>query len=410
MSALARMLLQERKTVTGSDRSVSDITCGLSSLGIKVYETHEAANITGDVDLVVVTSAVKEDNVEVLAAKERGIEVREYAEVLGMAVNSYYLIAVTGTHGKTTTTAMLTDVFEEAGYDPTAIVGSLRSKTKSNFRPGKSKYAVVEADDYQRHFLHLKPDVLVILNLEFEHVDYYKDLTDVQDAFRTLVSQVPEDGAVVTDVHNENIAPILNGLKCEVIDYKKSFDPLLQMKQPGLHVQLNAAAALAAAAFVGIKAPVAKKALSNFAGTWRRFEFKGEINGAPIYDDYCHHPSEIRATLEGAREKFPNKKLVTVYQPHTYSRTHELFDGFANELAKADQVFLLPIYAAREENESGVSSKKLVETIREKNPNVQFSPDFESATAGLRDVADPDSVILIMGAGDVINVSKRLIS
>ena len=410
MSGLARLFLHEGKEVSGSDRAPSDITRALAAEGAHVFEGHNEANV-GEVDLVVYTEAVNEKTegyVELQKARVRGIRTMNYFEALASVANQYYLIAVAGTHGKTTTTAMLIDILEEAGLDPTAIVGSLRSRTKSNYRAGKSKYFVVEACEYKRDFQHLEPDVLVITNIEAEHLDYYKDLADVQSAFRALAEKVPEDGVVVAQTADPNVAPILAGLQATVIDYKKYLDLGLLLTQPGLHNRMNAAAATAAADFLGIESSVSKSAIENFAGTWRRFEFKGHVNGAPVHDDYGHHPTEIRATIAGAREKYPGKKLAVVYQPHMYSRTHELFDDFVTALHAADRVVLVPIYAAREENTSGVSSEQLVDALKEKGTDAQFFHTFEAAAEAVRESVSQDDAVLVMGAGDVTNIAGSL--
>lgn len=413
MSGLARLFFHEGKEVSGSDRSPSDITRTLQAEGITVFGGHSAENVSDDTELVIYTEAVNEKSegyVELLAAREKGIPTMNYFDALGMVANEYYLIAVAGSHGKTTTTAMLIDIFEEAGLDPSAIVGSLRAKTKSNYRAGKSKYFIVEACEYRRDFLSLTPDILVITNIEHEHVDYYKDLGAVQQAFREFACQVREGGAVVVNFNGENIAPILESVTVRVIDYGKFFDPLLKLKVPGMHNQLNAAAATAAAEIVGVRPLRSKEALETFSGTWRRFEYKGELNGAKIYDDYGHHPTEIKATLQGARELYPDKKITIVFQSHTYSRTHELFDGFVNALSAADSVIVLPIYAAREENTFGVTHTKLAEAIGEKNKNVLAFDTFDVVVQELKNSVSERDVILVMGAGDVTQIATKLVS
>ncbi len=409
MSALARLCLQEGKEVSGSDRAPSDITRALSAEGALVYEGHDAKNINTQ-DLVVYTEAVSEKTegfAELKAAREKGITTVNYFGALGMVANEYFVVAVAGSHGKTTTTAMLIDIFEEAGLDPTAVVGSLRAKTKSNYRKGKSKYFIVEACEYRRDFLSLEPDVLVITNIEHEHVDYYKDLASVQEAFREFAEKVPEGGVVVANLGDANVHPCVENLACKVIDYGKYFDPTLKLNVPGMHNQMNAAAAKAAAESVGIAREVSKNALQNFAGTWRRFEFKGELNGAKVYDDYGHHPTEIKATIQGARELYPDKNLILVFQSHTYTRTHELFNDFVGALSTADTVFVLPIYAAREENVSGVSGVKLVEAVGAK---ATFFETFDEVVASVRERATSQDIILVMGAGDITQVASKLIS
>jgi UDP-N-acetylmuramate--alanine ligase len=410
MSALARFFLHEKKTVSGSDRAASVITEALAHEGVTFYSSQVASNITDAIEMVVYTEAMSPEHEEMKAARALGVPMMNYFDALGLIANEYYLIAVAGSHGKTTTTAMLADVLEEAGLDPTVIVGSLRSKTGSNFRPGKSKYAIVEACEYKRDFLSLKPDVLVITNVEYEHVDYYKDLADVQSAFRELALTVPEDGAIVTASTDANIMPVLAGVTANVIDYTKSIDFTIKLRQPGLHTRMNAAAATAVGQFLGIEREVSDTALENFAGTWRRFEYKGDVQGSPVYDDYAHHPTEIRMSMAGARELYPNRKLIVATQTHTYSRTHELFADFVTAYAAADQVYLLPIYAAREENESGVTSEQLAEAIVTKGtPAVVMQTPAGIAQTIRESLHESEpAVVLIMGAGDVTNVAGEL--
>lgn len=412
MSALARFLRNEKKEVQGSDRAPSDITTTLAKEGATVFEGHDASYITDDIDLVVYTEAVNpttEGYAELEAARSKGIPTINYFEALGLAVNPYYLIAVSGTHGKTTTTAMITDVFEAAEKDPTAIIGSLRSKTKSNFRAGKSKYAVVEACEYKRDFLHLKPDVLVITNVEYEHADYYKDLADVQDAFRTFVAQVNEGGVVVTDLKNPNILPIIKDAPVAVLDYNEFFDVKLPLKQPGIYNRLNAAAALTVANHERLDLEAATATLAEFAGTWRRFEFKGVWQGAFVYDDYAHHPTELKATLGGLRELYPDKNIVAITELHTYTRTAALFDDFAKVTTLADSFYFLPIYAAREENTTGVSIKELAVKSLEYNPHTSYVPTYEAMIDTLKQTVTEKDVIVFLGAGNITKLATELL-
>ena len=417
MSGLARFFLHEKKSVSGSDRASSAITDALEREGIKFFSSQEASNISSrqDLELIVFTEAMAHDHPEMVAARALGVKVVNYFDALGLVANEYYLIAVAGTHGKTTTTAMLADVLEEAGLDPTVIVGSLRSKTGSNFRAGKSKYAIVEACEYKRDFLSLKPDVLVITNIEYEHVDYYKNLADVQDAFSELIGQVKESGAIVANTTDPALVPVLsqltnNGHPMTVIDYRLYIDLTIKLRQPGMHNRMNAAAARGVAEFLKIETSVTNDALENFAGTWRRFEYKGDVLNTPVYDDYAHHPTEIRVTIKGARELYPNRKLIVVAQTHTYSRTNELFDDFVTAYAAANQVYLLPIYAAREENVSGVTSEQLAEAIKEKGtPTIVMHTAAAIAQAIRESLNDSEpAVIVIMGAGDVTAVASEL--
>jgi UDP-N-acetylmuramate--alanine ligase len=417
MSALARFWHHEGAVVTGSDRARSIVTEGLEALGIEIIYEQKAENVSSrkDLDLVVYTEAMAHDHPEMVAARAQGIRMVNYFEALGEVANEYYLIAVAGTHGKTTTTAMLIDILEEAGLDPTGIVGSLRSKTKSNFRPGKSKYAIVEACEYRRDFLYLKPDILVITNLEWEHVDYYQDLADVQDAFRELVLSVPADGYVIADVSDEQVKPVLEGLRATVVDYRPYINILRKLRQPGLHNRLNAAAAEAAARIIGIDESLIHSALENFAGTWRRFEYKGDVipvtgGRVPVYDDYGHHPTELRATFLGARELYPHKQLIVVFQSHTYTRTHSLFAEFVAALAMANHVYLLPIYAAREENISGVSSEQLVAALTDHGVIAQLFHTPEAVALQLRQTLTDGDLVVVIGAGEVTEVAKQLVA
>ena len=412
MSALARFMVAEKKQVSGSDRALTPLTKTLAAEGIQVMSPQVADNVTKDIELVIYTEAVTEDSegwAELERARELKIPCINLFEADGLAFNPYHLIAVAGTHGKTTTTAMLADIFEAAEKDPTVIVGSLRAKTKSNMRYGKSKYAIVEACEYKRDFLHLTPDVLVITNIEHDHVDCFKNLGEVQDAFREFIGKVREGGVIVTDTSSETIAPVLEGCEHKVIDYREFLNLNLIMKQPGMHNRLNAAAALSAASIEKISANTAQNAIEQFTGTWRRFEYKGECNGAPVYDDYAHHPTAIRLTVAATREQYPDKRVVTAFQPHTYSRTAALFEDFAKALATADRVVLLPIYGAREENVTGVSSRELAVKTLEHTRNVRFATSREEAVEDLQQTLNKDDVLVAMGAGkDIPSLAEEL--
>lgn len=410
MSALARFFVAEKKQVSGSDRALTPITKALDAEGVQIFGEQRAANISKDVDLIIYTEAMASDQEEMVAARALGVPMVNYFEALGIVANPYYLIAVAGTHGKTTTTAMLTDIFEHSEKDPTTIVGSLRAKTGTNYRAGKSKYAIIEACEYKRDFLFLKPDVLVITNLEHEHTDYYKDLADVQSAFREMIEQVNEGGVVVTNTKDPNIAPILKDSPVKVIDYNEYLDLGLRLKQPGLHNRMNAAAALAVAKHEKLDVDESKLALEQFAGTWRRFEYKGEVNGAVIYDDYGHHPTEIKATIEGARELYPDRQLVLIFEPHTYSRTAALFNDFAKVFADADEVILMPIYAARDEDPHGVTSRELAVKSLEYNKQVTFVKDYEEVVMQLHNAINEQHIVLVMGAGNITNLAALLVT
>jgi UDP-N-acetylmuramate--alanine ligase len=409
MSALARFLVHEKKTVTGTNDIASPKTLAdLEDMGVTIsYDMEQLP----EADMYVYSEAWHSIAPELLAqANATKKPVVNYFEALGMAANPYYLVAVAGTHGKTTTTAMLTDVFEAAEKDPTAIIGSLRAKTNSNYRPGKSKYAIVEACEFRRDFLHLTPDVLVILNLEHEHVDYYQSLAEVQTAFRELIAQVHETGVVVTNPKDPNIAPIVADAPVPVIDYTEHLDLQLPLKAPGMHNKLNAAAALAVAQQEKLPSATARQALTDFAGTWRRFEYKGEYQGAPVYDDYAHHPTEIKAALAGARELYPDRRIVAVFQPHTYSRTKTLFDEFAKAFRDADEVIVAPIYAARETDTLGVTGRELAVKMISYTPNAHYQNDLKAIVAHLEATVGQNDVVLVLGAGPITEVASTIVT
>lgn len=411
MSALARLCLSEGKNVSGSDVKKTAITEALEAEGVKMTYGQTGENVPEGVELVIYSEAVEKNNPERVAFKKAGAQMINYFDALGLFLNDYYLIAVAGSHGKTTTTAMLTEIMEAADLDPTAIIGSLRTKTNSNFRAGKSKYAIVEACEFRRDFLSLKPDILVITNIEYEHVDYYKNLEDVQKAFKELAEQVAEDGVVVSNTDDSHIVAALEGIdNVTKIDYTQYFDPLFEdLAAPGMHNRMNAAAAIAVASYLKIDIYLAREALKNFEGTWRRFQRKGEYKGAQVIDDYAHHPTEIKATLSTVRELFPEARIRAVFQPHSYSRTETLFDEFTAELAKADEVLLLPIYRARDKAEQTVSSEKLQVAITGTNPAAKYFDTKEAVESYLEGTTTAGDVIVVMGAGDITELASDLV-
>lgn len=408
MSALARYFLHERKTVSGSDRAPSALTDALEREGVRFFPEQVPENLADGVDLVVYTEAMAADHPELVAARERGIPTRNYFAALALVANPYYLIAVAGTHGKTTTTAMLVDVFEEAGLDPTAVIGSLRTKTRSNFRAGKSTYCIVEACEYRRDFLHLEPDVLVITNLEAEHLDYYRDLADVQAAFGELARKVPEEGFIVCDPHDPNVAPVLADVRATVIGYPRLVDPLMELAVPGMHNLKNAAAALGVVEALAIDPAIARHALEHFAGTWRRSERIGETpEGALVFDDYAHHPTEIEVTVRAFRERYPEHRIVLAFQPHLHSRTKDFFEGFVAALALADEVVFAPVHEARTEVDTSAGSPELAAALGEK---ARVFGSYEEIVAYLREHTAAGDLILTMGAGAVYLVAEALVA
>jgi len=412
ISALARLMLHQEKEISGTNDSESRETLnGLRERGVSISLNLDPKNLP-QADLYIYSDAWLTNNPQILAeAKTRSVPVLSYFEALGKVASEYYLIAVSGAHGKTTTTAMLADVLEDAGLDPTVVVGSIRVKTKSNFKAGRSKYFVVEADEYMRHFLNFTPKILVILNIDGDHLDYYKNIEDIESAFFELAHKIPEDGYLFLDkgsVHSEEVS---RGVKCKVIDYSLYVEKDMQLKVPGEHNRKNAGAVLAVAEVLDIPKEKVDASLQNFSGTWRRFEYKGKTKeGALVYDDYAHHPSEVRATLLATRERFPDKKIILAFQPHLYSRTKLLCNDFAESLLCADKVILADIYAAREKKDESVSSKILAEEINKRGGGAQNISDFKQIEEELRKSSNREALIMTMGAGDIYKVGETLLS
>lgn len=410
VSAVARLMLQRGVAVSGSDLSPSSITEMLKSDSAIVFVGHDEKNVPAECDLVVYSPAVRNDNPELLVARERGIQTLSYPEALGMISRGMRTIAVSGTHGKTTTTAMIEEVLVGANLSPTVIVGSLLKKSGSNFVLGTSDLFVVEACEYQRSFLNLSPEILVITNIDNDHLDYYENIEGVQKAFAELVEKVPATGAIVCDPNTPLVASVLVNTKARIVDYTKE-NISVPLQVAGEHNIMNAKAGLAVAKILGVDEVEAIRLLALFDGTWRRMEYKGTLNiGAKIYDDYAHHPTEIKATLQGFRAKHPHARIRVVFQPHLYSRTRLLLKDFAESFGDSDEVLFAPIYAAREDPDPRVSIDMLVWETAKHHPNPRVPGDFQAIEKYLRDTVSPNDVIITMGAGDIFKVGEELIA
>jgi len=411
VSAVARMMLGEGKLVVGSNLGESKITQELKKLGAIIYIEHNENNLDDDTDLVIYSPAITKGNSELQKAKKLNIPVISYPQSLGLISKDKFTIAVSGTHGKTTTTAMLAEIFIDAQLDPTVIVGSLFKKQKTNFLNGKSEYFIVEACEYKRSFLQLQPNILVITNIDEDHLDYYKDMADIQSAFKELALKMSEKDFIVCDPDNPTIIPVLSGIRAKIVDYRQYKSDNLNLKIPGKHNIQNALVGLAIADILNLNKEETEKSLNNFEGTWRRFECKGKTkNGTLIYDDYAHNPTEVRATLQGAKEFFKDKKITIIFQPHLYSRTKIFLEDFAESFDDIDRVIILPIYAAREKNDPSINSEILVEKIKKFNQNVSYS-EFEniSEKIDLESFGSGD-VIFTIGAGDVYKIGETLLA
>lgn len=415
ISAIARMMLKRGKAISGSDRSRSIITDELKKLGARIFIGQKALQVPKGADLVIYTIAIPANNPELARAKSLSIPLMTYPQALGAISRDHFTIAVSGTHGKTTTTAMIGGIFRDAKKDPTVIVGSLMGKARSNLVAGRGRYFIVEACEYKRSFLNLEPKIIVITNIDNDHLDYYKNIGGIQKAFSEFVSKLSKDDYLVTDEKNPAIIQVVKKARCRVADFKKESVKGLTLLVPGKHNVLNAQAALAVAKIAGISRACALKSLASFKGTWRRFEFKGKTkSGALVYDDYGHHPTEIKATLAAAREfmrktKDGPKKLVVVFQPHLYSRTRLLFKGFADSFGQADETVFVPIYAAREIDDKTVSSAMLAQAVKRRGVRARSVEGFKEAEKLLSEFTGKEYLILTMGAGDVHKIGEALV-
>ncbi len=429
-SAVARMMKALGKNVTGQDMQDGEIVKELQKLNIEINIGNQSyENIPNNTELVVYTVAIEtydKDLFDKLKLQEKFI-IKSYPEMLGVISEDKYTIAVCGTHGKTTTTGMLAEIFEDNGSDPTVIVGSLlkdKDGNRTNFIHGdpnhtegqRQGYFIVEACEYRRSFLNINPDIVVITNIDNDHLDYYKDIDDIKSAFREFVQKVPEDGYVVCNIDDENIKDVVSDIKAKVINWSEYFDGELKLKIPGIHNKKNAAAAVAAAVACGIEKENSKNYVTEFPGTWKRFEFKGILsNGTLVYDDYAHHPKEITSTLQGFRELYPKSdgwNITVVFQPHLFSRTKLLLNDFAQSFSDADQVIILPIYYAREVDDGSISSQILSNEINKYSNNSKAFTDFESVKNEMKIrlplMSDRD-IIVTMGAGEASLIGDFLL-
>ena len=430
MSGIAEILAAHGYRVSGCDLKRSAATDLLAGRGIDVVIGHDPAHLDGDVDLVVVTSAVKGKNPEVDAARERGMNVVKRSEMLGELVNSKRSIGVSGTHGKTTTSAMIAVVLSEAGLDPTVIVGGMLRNLATNAKSGRGDLLVVEADEYDRTFHQLHPEVAVITNIEADHLEYYGSLEAIIEAFRIFVDGVAPHGVVIGCVDDPEVASLLDrvegkrvvrygteaaaGIRAINIEYHElgpSFEVPnvghFKLFVPGEHNVRNALAAIAVGIEVGIDAQTIAGALARFLGVDRRFQIIGTYRGAVVVDDYAHHPTEIRATLSAARSGYPGRRLVALFQPHLFSRTRDFAREFGEALAVADVALVAPIYAAREQPIDGITSK----LIADADGRVQFlDRSNDEIATGLREFLQPNDIFITMGAGDVHVIAEALVA
>lgn len=432
MSPLAEVLCDAGLVISGSDIAESERTSHLREKGIKIFIGHDAENITSDIDFVVRTAAAHDDNPEIVRAKELGIPVFERTQAWGAIMRGYKnALCIAGTHGKTTTTSMCTHILMAAEKDPTVMIGGTLPLLKAGHRVGAGDTIVMESCEYYNSFLSFFPTVAVILNIEEDHLDFFSGIEEIKQSFREFASHVPEDGYVVVNHDDENTMDAVRDLDRNIVTfgltakadvyaknvirigsltkfdimYKGKLLDTVAIHVPGVHNLKNALAAAAASICLGIKPTAIKYGLAGFSGAGRRFEFKGKFNGADVYDDYAHHPGELKALLD-AVESLGYKRTIVIFQPHTYTRTMALFYDFVRQLKRPDIVYLAEIFAAREKNLLGISSADLAEKI----DGARFFKTFEEIENDLRKTAQPGDLILTVGAGNVYKIGEHLLA
>jgi UDP-N-acetylmuramate--alanine ligase len=436
MSGIAEVLLNLGYTISGSDLKLSPTTEKLSKLGAKVYEGHDAKNLSGARALVV-SSAVNESNPEVQEARRLGIPVIPRGELLAELMRLKYGIAIAGSHGKTTTTSMVAAILSHAGMDPTVVVGGKAAAMGgSNARVGQSDFLVVESDESDGSFLKLSPILAVVTNIDREHLDHYADIQTIRAAFTEFVNKVPFYGAAIVCLDDENVQGILPEIRRRRITYGRSsqadYQPgetncegmhsdfqlrtrtadlgMFRVNSPGAHNVLNATAAIAVALEMGVKLEVAREGIAKFTGVGRRFEVKGELNGIRVVDDYGHHPTEILATLAAARSCTGNGRVRVLFQPHRYTRTMHLMDEFARAFHSADRVIVLDIYAASEQPIEGVTAQALAARMREfGHRDVEYAASNDEGVAAVAAGAQPGDLIITLGAGSVSSLGEKIL-
>ena len=410
MSALAQFLRHTHHEVSGVDREESPVTMMLAQMGVEVVIGD--GEVPSGTELLIYSDAVPESNAVRTAAKQKNIPQLSYFDALGEVSRHVRTIAVAGTHGKTTTTGMLAKILHDAGKQPTVIVGSIVRDFGSNFLAGSPDLFVIEACEYRDHVLKLSPEILVITNIELDHTDYFPDIASLKQTFRLAASRVPQHGMIIADLNDAHTESALEGIELRVLDYANETVPPLRLLGEFNRANARAAKMAARAAFPDISEEAMDASLSSFQGSWRRFEYRGETpQGAMVYDDYAHHPTAITKTIEAAREKFSDKKIIVAFHPHLYSRTKSLLNEFASALATADEALVAPIYAAREEHDPSVSSEILAAAAQKINGRaggrVTALDSFDSVRDKLLSFG-PDALIITMGAGDIYKVAEQI--
>ncbi len=438
MSGIAEILLDQGFKVSGSDRALSEVTERLQKLGASIFEGHRAENIAQDVDTVVYSSAVQPDNPEILDAQKRTIPIVRRAEMLAEVMRLKYGIGIAGTHGKTTTTSMTSLVLMEGGLDPTVIVGGkLSGLGGTNARLGQGEFIVVEADEYDRSFLSITPTIAVLTTLETDHLDCYRDLEDIKSAFIQFASKVPFYGFIVLCLDEPALLDIMPHLsKKKIVTY--GLNPqgdvqavdirhkdnsttytlvrnnhelgTIMLQVPGIHNVQNSLGAITVALELGIPFKKIKAGIEKFAGVYRRWEKKGEVNDIALYDDYAHHPTECRATLSGVKSGW-RRRVVCVFQPHLYSRTRDFYEDFGKSFLLSDVLVVTDVYPAREEPIQGVNGELIVNAAKQfGHKDVHYVPDKKEVATFLKSIVKPGDIVITMGAGDIWKYGEEFLN
>ncbi|OGJ52023.1 UDP-N-acetylmuramate--L-alanine ligase [Candidatus Peregrinibacteria bacterium RIFOXYB2_FULL_32_7] len=435
MSALACLMFEKGFEISGSDLVDSAILKNLRKKGIKIFLNQKRKNIADDLDLVIATLAIDDKNEEILTAKEKGLKVLTYPQALGEFTKDFELISVCGTHGKSTVTAMLADIFIKADLDPTVLLGTkLKSLDGNNYRVGKSKYFIMESCEYKEAFLNYHPSVILITNIDPDHLDYYGNAEKYVEAFEKYIGRLRNGGKIICNsylknsqkhfvkfgegddndyiLHNDEICFREGDNFRESDNMNYRLHGKLNLQIPGKHNRINALCAFALAHSLGIDEKIILSALNNFTGTWRRLEFKEKmVSGALLYDDYAHHPAEIKASLQAMRELYPKNKIIVVFQPHQYSRTKFFLKEFGKSFDLADRVIIPNIYKVRDSDEDvkSVSSQDLVAEISKHHKNAEFGDGFENTAKILKEETKKRDIVVIMGAGDIERLPEMVL-
>ncbi len=434
MSWIAEMLLKQGKSVTGSDMRTSDITKRLKDHGAIIHFNHDPSYVEG-ASLVVYTAAAPEDHVELVRARELGIPVLGRAQMMGKMMQDYKTsIAISGAHGKSTTTSMLSTILADSPLDPTLLVGAHLDVLGGNAKIGSGDVMVMEACEYKDSFLNFQPTIGVILNIDEDHLDYFENLDQIVESFTTFSKGIPKNGVLILNADDYNARKIMSHVDCKIITFGINQDAVVMAKNitftemgfpkfdlwfkdekvmnctlsmPGTHNIYNSLAAIAAALQIGVNEEVIRDRVSSFKTAGRRYDVLGSFKGAKIVDDYAHHPTEIKSTLNAAR-KIPHNRIVCIFQPHTYTRTRELMMDFATSFADADRVIITDIYAAREPDQGLVHAKDLVENIRNEGQTAEYIATFAEIEERLNELLEPGDLVFTMGAGDIFKLGHKI--